>query len=98
VNQNVFARRACLALALAVFAGTAAAGADREELCSGSSTACLEQISAALSARDSGGGAAGAPKARRAGRAEPPRPQGASPRLNLDQTLSAPIANDNPGG
>jgi hypothetical protein len=95
VNHRSLARRLGLALALCAGAATAAAGPDVAAVCDGNSTACLEQMSAMLSARDAL--AEPAPKARRPARA-PPRPLASKPRLNLDQKLSAPDDSEDQGG
>ena len=96
VNHHSFARRTGLVLALALCAGTAAADADA--LCGGSSTACLEQMSAVLNTRGTATERT-APKARRAAPPQRPRPPAAMPHLNLDQRLSsAPDDSEDQGG
>jgi hypothetical protein len=95
LNQYSSVRRACLALAFAVLPATAMAG---PEVCGGSSTACLEQMSAMLSARD--GAVEPAPRARRVVRREPAAApaHAAMPHLNLEQKLNAHPDSEEPEG
>jgi hypothetical protein len=88
MKQYSLAQKVRLALALAAFAGAAAAGPDSGAVCSGSSSACLEQMSAVLSARDAGSDAKPAPRPRRAAAPERTPAPRQPPRLNLDRTLT----------